>query len=67
MNISKIINNEDRMIYLLIFLSLPSIFILFEAGRLINDVFIILKMNQTLVESYKKVWGKNQVTSETVE
>ncbi len=55
------------MIYLLIFLSLPSIFILFEAGRLINDVFIILKMNQTLVESYKKVWGKNQVTSETVE
>ena len=67
MNILKILNNEDRMIYLLIILSLPSIFIFFEARRLISDIFIIFKTNQTLVESYKKVWGKNQATIKIVE
>ncbi len=43
-----------------LFLALPSLFLAYEAFRLIRDVFSMFSSNQTLVESYKKVWGRSQ-------
>ena len=59
-DISEIIMNSDRKIYLLVCLLLPSFFLGYETQRLIKDVWTMWKSNQTLVESYKNVYGKRQ-------
>lgn len=56
-NLMDVLTNTGRSVYFLLLL-IPILFALYETQRLIRDFYHMVKENQTLIESYKLVKGK---------
>lgn len=55
-NYDSLIDASQYRIYYLITV-FPALYFCFESYRLIHDFWTSVKKNQTLIESYKKVYG----------
>jgi hypothetical protein len=55
-NYASLFDFQQYQIYYLIDF-IPVLYSLYETHRLINDLWLSLKKNQTLIESYKNVHG----------